>query len=217
MRVLIITDSLGCPREETPVEDTWTDIEMVKWTGKGIYFYTECKRGIIAREIGMNRLKLLKPDIVICQIGIVDACRRAFSPRLTDMAERNVPIVSKVVNWFIKNYHYTLSKWRKIHWTTIGDFERTMTHIAGITEKTAFIKIAPPGKNIRNKIYHVEEDVKAYNDIIVKVAKENNAEILDPYKGMRADEICLPDGHHLNSKGIKSVCDAVDLFFERNL
>ena len=39
MRVLLITDSLGCPREEIGVKDTWTDRILTKWSSKNVHFY----------------------------------------------------------------------------------------------------------------------------------------------------------------------------------
>lgn len=36
-RVLILTDSLGCPRNETTVEHTWTD-KILRWNQENYFF-----------------------------------------------------------------------------------------------------------------------------------------------------------------------------------
>ena len=78
MRILLITDSLGCPREEIAVYDTWTDRILSKWSSGKIHFYTLCKHGLAADDIDINYVKEISPDLIIMQIGIVDACPRAL-------------------------------------------------------------------------------------------------------------------------------------------
>ena len=78
MRILLITDSLGCPREEIAVYDTLTDRILSKCSSGKIHFYTLCKHGLAADDIDINYEKEISPDLIIMQIGIVDACPRAL-------------------------------------------------------------------------------------------------------------------------------------------
>ncbi len=80
-RMPVITDSLGCPRTETSVENTWTD-KLLKYLNDkpDLIIYTYCVHGLHAGIIPIDYIHEIKPDILIAQVGIVDACRRALKP-----------------------------------------------------------------------------------------------------------------------------------------
>lgn len=216
-RILILTDSLGCPREETSVEKTWTDKILQKWTGSNMYFYTYCKHGLEARHIDFNYIKEIQPDLIIVQLGIVDACRRAFSRKFIFIVS-HIPIISKLVNAFARRFHYFLTKIKNIHSTKPKDFRNRLMQLSNIAENVVFISIAPPGKSLKERVYKVKTDVIEYNNIIKDVATISKKKLLNPYQEIeKIDSILLNDGHHLNDIGISLVFNECDKFLTEYL
>lgn len=196
-RVLILTDSLGCPREDVDVEDTWVD-QLLRDNTLDVWFYTYCERGQYAKRIDVNRIKLLNPDIIICQIGIVDATRRAIH-RLSLAIISRIPILSKVCNILIRKNHYFLTKIRKIHCTNIRDYTRILESIFSCSNcGNIFICIAPPGQYMKEQVFNIDNDVNQYNKVITDLNFSNTI-LLNPYKNQK--DYMLQDGHHLNKKG----------------
>ena len=113
MRIVIITDSLGCPREEINVNDTWTDKILKQWSGyQSNSFYTVCSRGLSSKDVSLEYIALLKPDLIICQIGIVDACRRALS-RTEQAIISRIPGLGNIVKGFCSKHHLQITKMRE--------------------------------------------------------------------------------------------------------
>ncbi|SFB05580.1 hypothetical protein [Selenomonas ruminantium] len=101
MRVLLITDSLGCPRHEIDVKYTWTNKILSKYSNK-VEVYTYCYPGLSADDININYVKFLKPDLIVLQVGVADACRRALS-RNELFVIRHIPIIKRLVGLKILN------------------------------------------------------------------------------------------------------------------
>lgn len=219
IRCLIITDSLGCPREQTHVENTWVDRIIKKWSGKNIFFYTYCHYGLSASDIDLCYIKRLRPDIIICQIGVVDARRRAFPLYITKYIQkfRNI---SRIYNWFARKYHYYLTKRHDIHYASINQYESCMREIARSAKmKYAFIKIAEPGRYLLEHTYNVKTDVTNYNKKIIHICKYVSGGVyLDPYGKYKSDYYLLEeDGLHLNSNGIELLVNTVDEFINHQI
>lgn len=218
MRVLLLTDSLGCPRKETEVSNTWTDRVLHTWAGEGIIFYTCCAHGLSAKSINLDYISEIAPDVIIAQFGIVDACRRALSKRELSLASR-LPVLGGAIKGFCNKHHYALSRLREIHYCGLDEFQ-------GIVERLVkrvpaahvyFIQIAPPGKALREKSFRIEEDIARYNAAFTGEGHnaefsggEPQATLLNPYDGHKADELLLGDGHHLNPLGLELVYQCVN-------
>jgi len=216
MRILLLTDSLGCPRNGVKVEDTWTDRIIKKWSSDDIVFYTYCQHGLYSQNIQMDYISEIEPDVIICQIGIVDATRRAMTRTELDFFGK-IPLVSKVVNRICKRYHYVLSRIRNIHYSKKRDFSRFFSELVGYAKKnTIIIPIAQPGEYLIKTVYRIKEDVSIYNELIENAVDEKTV-IINPYKNHVADEYVLEDGHHLNKLGLDLVFNEVDKALDRLL
>lgn len=148
MRVLLITDSLGCPREEIGVKDTWTDRILTKWSSKNVHFYTYCKHGLVSKDIDINYVKEIEPDLIIIQVGIVDACRRALSRRELAIIS-HIPIVRRIVNIFCNKYHYMITRVRNVHYCTVDKFEESIRNIYNASSADfVFLSICSGGGGI---------------------------------------------------------------------
>ena len=198
MRILLLTDSLGCPRAETPVSNTWTDKILNKWSSQNIVFYTYCVHGLSASKIDLDYLQEISPDVIIMQIGIVDACRRALGRYEQEIISR-IPGVRTIVRIICRRYHYLLTMLRNIHDCSPRKFLSILNMIqknsAGVIY---FIKIAPAGKIMLKKVFHIKKDIQTYNSIVQSVPK---IKIIDPYDNKDPESLFLSDGHHLNALG----------------
>ena len=128
MRVLLLTDSLGCPREETCVSETWTDRIMTKWSGNGLVFYTYCIHGLSVSRIHLEYLREISPDVIIMQVGVVDACRRALGKYEFEVVSR-IPVVSSIVKKICGKYHYFFTVVRNVHHCSQKKFFRILNQI----------------------------------------------------------------------------------------
>lgn len=216
-RILIITDSLGCPRAQVLPNETWTEKIISKYKDRGL-IYTYCIYGLKCTDIPFNWIYYLKPDIIICQIGICDACRRACPESLLKVFEK-LKKIGKVYQYFASKYHFYLTKLWNMHYTDISAFEESVKKLCS-THKTriAFIPIAPPGDYLIRKTYGVASDVKEYNRIFLKYSKRHNVSLLSVYDGVKADDIIIKeDGHHLNENGNELVYNAVSMYINEQI
>ncbi len=209
MRVLLLTDSLGCPRKEIKVNNTWTDKIIKKWASHNVYFYTYCKHGLSAGDISITYIKEIEPDVIIMQVGIVDACRRALSRGEYKIISK-LPLIKTFVKRICNRFHYEITKIRNVRYYSLNKFMHTINKIIEETgAHVVFLQIAPPGKTLVRKVYNIQNDIEEYNNAV----KENlMVQFLNPYIGNVDDYILESDGHHLNLRGEEMVFCAVDKF-----
>lgn len=211
MRILLCTDSLGCPREEISVADTWTDRIISKWSGNNVYFYTYCKHGLASKDININYVKEIEPDLIIMQVGIVDACRRTLSRKELRIIRR-IPIFGDVIRRLCKRYHYAITKIRNVHYCSLNEFMKKITEIKKeVSADVVFISIASAGSSLVKKVYDVQNDIDRYNAIIKDMS---DVDFINPYDENTDDFIITTDGHHLNLRGEEMVFQAVDKVIE---
>lgn len=201
-RVLLLTDSLGCPREEIPVTSTWTH-RIIEEFGDRFVFYTWCKHGLSIDVDGgviLEWTREIKPNIIICQVGIVDASRRALSRRELIWLNRMPKLISERVRNYISLNHYKLTRRRDIHYTSKGDFLSFLKKLLDCTgENLLYIPIMA-GKAMDEKCFACQSDISEYNGLAQKLIPQG-IEYLDFWKGIEKDDILLDDGHHLNMNG----------------
>ncbi|MBP3817415.1 MAG: hypothetical protein J6H31_03860 [Butyrivibrio sp.] len=209
MRILLLTDSLGCPRREINVDNTWTDRIIKKWSSHDMYFYTHCKHGLSLGDIDITYINEIEPDVIIMQVGVVDASRRALSRKEVKIISK-LPLIRTIVKKICNKFHYRITKVRNINYCSLNDFKCIIKKIINETGAcVVFLKIAPPGKTLKRKVYNIQNDIDKYNNAI----KENcMLRFLDPYVGNVDDYILESDGHHLNLRGEEMVFCAVDRF-----
>ena len=205
IRILIVTDSLGCPRDETYVYDTWTEKVLKSFDYSKVIVYTYCKYGLSFKDIPIEYIKHLKPNIIIFQIGIVDAARRVVSRKLEEIISR-IPVISRVARIVFSKYHYQLTRLYNCHYAYPDRIEKTIKNIIEICSADLFfIQIAPASKTMCDKSYNLKYEIKRYNDILYKSETFYNhrVKVINPYMNIvyDFDSIFIGDGHHLNKKG----------------
>ena len=219
MRILILTDSLGCPRDKVRVEDIWVEMILSKYQNKNIQFYTWCVYGLSVNDIPFTYIEYLKPDIIICQIGIVGACRRVLTLREEFILSR-IPVLGNMVKAFCKKRRYSLTKIRNIHRADLKTFDEALKKLINIPiNRSILIEIAPPGEFLVKNNYNVENDIRHYNVRIYAKACSYKTEVLKPFTCTddtdRSSYLLKEDGHHLNEKGQLMVFHAVDRCLSR--
>jgi len=166
--------------------------------------------GLHSGKLDYHLIGELKPDIVICQIGIVDSVRRAYSENYTNFIG-NIRGIGRIHRRFASTHHFFLTRIKNVHKVPPAAFRN---NIARIIEETGtgkifFIRIANAGEAMRKKIYRCQEDIDAYNAILSSFV--GKIDLLDPYYGHRIGDYILPDdGHHLTLLGHDLVFFAID-------
>lgn len=209
--ILFITDSLGCPRPEIQVSDTWIDCILSKWSCEDIRCYTYCMYGLSAMDINSNYPKYINPDLIIMQVGIVDASRRCLS-RGELRVIQCIPIVRRIIRKICNEFHYAITRIRDVHYCSINKYEQIIRKIKDETgAEIVFIAIAPAGNGLVNKVYNIQYDIERYNSAVKAIP---DIRFLNPYDGNVEDYI-LSDGHHLNLRGEEMVFKAIDKVVEK--
>lgn len=208
MRIILITDSLGMPRDKIDVKDTWPSLFINKFKDKHEIF-TFMQRARDSNQIvGLKEefFSFYKPDLVILQFGIVDCCRRALPENILGLISR-IPLFSKIIRYFLRKYHYRITKLYDSKRVSPVSFKNNILNIAEELEskniKAIFIAIAEPGDFLVNKIYHVKEDIKEYNNIMsIQLNNKKKICYINPFKEDNPKLYTLKeDGHHLNPYG----------------
>ena len=206
-RVLIITDSLGCPREEISVEKTWVDMILQEFSNRAV-IYTQCYHGMSSRTYYKPYIKEINPNIVITQIGLVDAVRRA-QPYYVGALLSRIYGVNKIVHALTKKHHYFFTKIKENHYGSINDYTGLFNYILNNTQANVlFIPIAPPGKELVKVTYRVREDIIKWNSAIISIDNKRLSTV-NPYSNEEADDYLLGDGQHLSEYGENQVYLAI--------
>ncbi len=216
-RMCIIADSLGIARSEDGIKvtDTWTNKLIEKYSGS-FNIYTLIKHGLSVKMNLIEEAVQYKPDIVVCQVGVVDACRRPLKSRENWICD-HLGAVGKVVRKYTRKHHFELTKKRNIHITDIDTFKAGIARLSQNGEiKVIFIAIAPPGDFLLNEAYNVKEDIEEYNQNIRELTNDRFL-FVDPYEGEDIEKYQLKnDGHHLTVYGnrivYEKVCSAIESF-----
>lgn len=216
MKMTIITDSLGMPRESIEVEDTWVEKILEKYHNDFI-IYTFPMRTRHTRDVAYNDYQDLisyqKSDIFIIQLGIVDACRRVM-PRRASLIVPYLPVIGKIVHHISSKYHYQLTRLYQCKYVNEDLFRENIKKIAnGINSKQAnmiWIKIAGPSGDLVKKTFNAKNDVEKYNQILEQCSREFGFDLIDPYSGYNEEDVVLKDGHHLTVLGNQLVFRALD-------
>lgn len=216
-RLVILTDSLGCPRDEVAVDMTWVD-RFIRAYGNEYIVYTQCKHGLSSSSIDWDYILELNPDIIIVQLGIVDACRRAFPRLLRSLLNRFPPVLSNPIFRFASHHHFELTKlfeFRINSYSSFIDSAEKLTEIS--SEKTIFLSIAKPGDFLIAKTYSVDSDVCKFNVGLKCVCDgSEGGQFIDPYGDIEKKLYLLEDGHHLNTFGHDLVFRCLSDYFENS-
>lgn len=193
-KIIILTDSVALPRKLNQDFVRWEDTYIFKLK-QHLNDYEVINISIGGATIGdlrnqVNYYKILKPDIVILQCGIVDASPRAFG-------RIEMEVIKKLKLFRLtKPFVSFLRKYRAHHYTDLTNFEKKLIDIKKELKTTSFyaLGIIPSNSVYEEILPGVSKSIEEYNNIL----KQHTIFIsLDemPKNGV------LEDHHHINEVG----------------
>ncbi|MBN8704512.1 MAG: SGNH/GDSL hydrolase family protein [Bacteroidetes bacterium] len=197
MKILIITDSLGLPRdfpEKLNYNETWVyllsnhfEVHQLSFGGATI--------DVLFSQLGY--LKLFNPDLVFIQSGIVDCTPRALSKFENKLINR-FSILKWLFNKLLKkDILFKLRKYRNLKYTLPFIFSGYVNKFnAEFKNKLFWIEIIPPTDFYENKIPGIKKNVIYFNELISNVVGNNFVSTND----FSTDEL-MSDHIHLNTQG----------------
>ncbi len=193
--LLIFTDSVALPRKHDSGMILWNETYIAKIKAS----YPEYE--VINMSFGgasikdlrtqVNYYKILNPDIVLLQCGIVDASPRAYG-------RIEMEIIKKMrIFRLTKPFVSFLRKYRSHHYASPKEFEQKLVEFKTALNPKRFlaISIIPASKEYEAILPGVTKSIFTYNAILKK--HTDDFIVLDqiPREGI------LKDHHHINAIG----------------
>lgn len=202
-RILIITDSLGMPRNgqvgNIPVVSTWPYLVKKRFPNFDIEFSPG--RGMIIRHLYDNawHFENFNPDFVFVQAGIVDCAPRAFSRYENEIIKLLPFKIPKKLTWLLRKYRNSTN-------TSPQNFKMYLEKFCNLfsQSKVFFIEILPASAEYEHQVPGVIKNIATYNYLLTLVPTANvisTAHLLDSDK--------LSDFHHLSITGNKKISELV--------
>lgn len=193
-KLLIMTDSVSLPRKTETGIVMWenTYINRLKKTILNYEIISIAIGGATIKDLRnqVNYYKILNPEVVILQCGIVDATPRAFG-------KIEMELIKKMKLFrFTKPLVGFLRKYRAHNYTTQKKFKFFLVELKSELNPKYFISlgILPSNDMYEKKVSGITKNILKYNEIL-----ENNSIYIDmsiiPKDGI------LDDHHHINEEG----------------
>lgn len=194
-KILILTDSLGLPREKPEVcayEQTWP--VLLKQNPDFIVHQVSIGGGTssdILRQIEYHHS--FNPDIVIVQVGIVD-CAPRFMTRLELEIIKKIPFLGRRLIKTLNNN--AVRKYRNISYCPPKAFENNIIkiHQTFKDREVYYIGILPATDTYESILPGIASNIKLYNKILSKQPGFLSMEKI-------STTCIMSDHHHLNANG----------------
>jgi hypothetical protein len=193
-KILILSDSVALPRKIARGSVAWeeTYIYALRENFLSYEVINVSIGGATIRDLRnqANYYKILQPDIVVLQCGIVDASPRAFG-------RIDLELIKKAHLFrFTKPFVSFLRKKRSHHYTSLKDFDRCLSELRAELNAPKFISlgIIPASTEYEKKMPGITKSIERYNQIL-----KNNSLYLSTENIPRSG-IC-EDHHHVNGLG----------------
>lgn len=206
MKVLIITDSLGLPREspEKLYDFQCWPYKLIE--DKEYTVSTFSVRGLSTSDIlgeYQSILKMYTPEIVVVQVGIVDCAPRILSRKHVKLVSL-IPGVRGIVRHLLSKHRKFLSKFISRTYVNIDEFKLNLEKILNLYKDASVIFVPIFGASIyyENQVPGIKKNVDIYNGVI----KKHNFVDIDCED---ASNYTMSDHHHLNEQGHLLVYNAL--------
>jgi lysophospholipase L1-like esterase len=219
MIVIVVGDSLGCPRPWVGVNLAATySFQLNRLLGSDAYV-ANYSVGDSSTDSAMKESFLRTfvrnsgASYAIIQLGIVDCAPRLLSPfeRAIGLVSSRVPGLRALFNQYIKlksRYRYQLTRIFPRELVPMTRFESNYrTLVLQILEsnpvhKVFAINIAYPGEILQKKSFNILANIQAYNKVIegLVVAYPGRLQVVDLFTQCadKPDWITQDDGHHIH-------------------
>lgn len=199
-RILILTDSLGLPREGPQIveyENTWPYL-LKKNLGWDVI---QSSIGAATSSDLLNQLsyyKNTKPDLIFVQCGVVDLTPRAFLPfEISFLSQFRVS--RYVLNRVTKNKDLLrrIRKYRGVTYTSVKKFEANLRAFKKtLGDSVYWVTVPARLERYDELVPGVVKNIEIYNEIILKVFGENAIDV----SSFSYEEV-MSDFHHLRNEG----------------
>lgn len=202
MRVLILTDSLGLPRNKpecVSYDETWPAI--IKKTQFDILSLSVGGWTTADFKKCIKYYQAFNPDLLIIQIGIVDCAPRFVTKKEKFLLENFTFFGNRVLGWLNKRW---IRNFRNITYVNKQEFKHNIQFIINTfpsLQKTVFIEIAGSAE-FNNVLPGVDANIHKFNEILKAIPNS----IFLSYNNSR---IFMSDHHHLNVLGNKILSEKI--------
>lgn len=161
----------------------------------------------LAKQCIADDIELIKPDIMVVHLGIVDCAPRVFS-RFQNALIHILPTkISKPIVGIVSKYRYQITKHVRKVYVNKQSFERNIEEFVKISLendiKLILVSILRTNEKNKSKSFGFEENIEEYNSIIGSVAEQNNIPLIKyPYP----NNFLFGDGIHINQAGSLFLC-----------
>jgi hypothetical protein len=213
----IIGDSVPMPRafetNTAALEETWPCLLETRLPQ--YYWIANCRGSRPVTEVPQvlrTVAHYYQPAFTIVSVGIVDCVYRALSSKELGTIQKLHPYARWLVHRVVKRIHYRLTKSRRISYTPIEEFARSLKEVEAICREfrttLIYVEILPPGAHMRKVSYGIEANVEKYNRQATEIIPAKQIVNLSDMRE-EIDNLVTPDGHHLNAIGHARCADRI--------
>ncbi|MCC2636664.1 MAG: hypothetical protein K0Q68_383 [Moraxellaceae bacterium] len=213
-KILILTDSLGVPRTrpELLADDVCWVYRLVDEGSDRFRFRLSTVPGLDSRQLlAMSRLyhAAIVPDVIVLQVGIVDAYPRALKRIELSLLARLPGFLSRFVHALVKRFYASLVRLRNIHYVEPEEFRRNLLEFRSLFPDTRILvlPVAPATAEYRRRNPLVAQSIADYNLILGEVFGEGF--LGDCFAGEPPEAVVTSDNHHLSELGNERVFEVV--------
>lgn len=211
-RILIVGDSLALPRSEdaetVSYESTWP--YLLK---KMSVHYDVINFSIRARNIkhcinDIGEINLIKPSVLIFQVGIVDCAPRIFTPREKFILRYLPKKLRQIVIKSRSQKRKQITSKNPLKYVVTkpdifgNSYKKLLQEISAINPSTKIliVPILYHHETMESKSPGISDNIKLYNSIINNLSSSSNVKILNHIDIKEQDCFCR-DGYHLSELG----------------
>lgn len=207
-RIVVIGDSLVMPRpaDDVPYEQTYVH-RLVKQFADTEVICRAARANDSNKQAGQQAMhddiEVYAPDIVIVQLGIVDCAPRLFSKKQA-FALRLLPkFLSRGIVALASKYRLFFTKYFKQVYVPKAQFERNIDalfkSLNEASQQIICLSIASTNQRNKERSYGIDDNIKAYNDVLLSLCKRYDIDYVDVYSAASESDFILSDGIHINS------------------
>ena len=205
-RIVILGDSLGMPRPDIKLEETYPYLLQQKLSQA--YVYAKHKRAndsaVQSQHLNLqDDLQYMDADILVIHLGIVDCAPRLFSRRQQHSLQYLKFINRFIIAFMSKRRMFFTKHFPKVY-VNIDDFEENMQKLILAGKKYAkrvlVVNIADTTESNKQRSYGFENNIREYNRVLSCLSEKHGVELID-FFSLTTEAMLLDDGIHLSVEG----------------
>ncbi len=206
-RIVILGDSLGMPRGDSEIEyeDTYPYLLMNNLKNYEViprHRRTNDTSKQLSSQNIFDDIEMLKPDVLVVHLGIVDCAPRVFSRFQNAIVSILPSVIKGIILRAVSNFRYRITKLNNKTYVKKNIFKKNIKNFIDISDEMGiqllFIEILMTSQENDNRSYNFKNNITEYNKII-EVAARSKCVYLIKYNPQ--NDYLLKDGIHINKKG----------------